>query len=394
MKNNKHFFIWAIFYFILVFLLFSGVTFYVGKSSVSSELEPLHKFTIFQLEKESRKALTFREGYEGLRDVRIFLEKNNKHNISFTLKDEKGNIVDAHILHSNDKPTYIFQIPIHNLQSDISDLLTGSSEKPTEKIGDLKVMFNYSNPIHSKWYLFSFAIGFAISFSVVGMFAIHQAYFYYKESSEQKDKISDISVSLFETEQAVARAKSIIDRMYHYLENEFKRPADIIRRHTYSEMGSEELSSKALDKLTYNLETVLQARDKWLSSGMDGLTASTSDVYAVGNLSCLSSLSLALELEQIRLVAIKSKKDIVDLKEDCTCIFDLDPMINNSNDIIEFIQLLPNNSYKIGIFSGAIDEMDIYNMNFDLDWVIKEPLVSQITEAVNTKPRISEQVLF
>lgn len=394
MKNKKYSMAWATFFFCLLFFLFSSITFYVGGNVVSREIDPLHKFSIYQLEKESRKALTFREGYDGLRDIRIYLEKNNRYTISFLLKDHDGNIVDSHIPTTNHTPTYTFEIPIHNLQSNISNLIEGSSEKPTERLGDLMVMFKYSNPFISYWHLFSFAIGFVISLSIVGIYAMHQAYVYRRETGEQRQKIANISVSLFKTEQSVVRAKSIIDRLYHYFENEFKRPADIIRRHKQSEMGSEELSSKALEKLTYNLETVLQARDKWLSSGIEGLVESKLDVYVIGNLSCLSSLSLALELEEIRLISVMNKDDINDLSDDCICIFDLDPMINNSTEIFDCIQLLPKNSYKIGIYSGAIDEADIYGMEFDLDWVIKEPLVSQITGAINNKPRITDHLPF
>lgn len=394
MKNKKYSLAWAAFFFGLLLFLFSLIAFFVGGRAISGEIEPLHNFAIHQLEKESRKALTFREGYDGLRDIRIYLEKNNRYTISFLLKDRDGHIVESHIPNTSQAPTYSFEVPIHNLQSNITNLLDGSSEKPTEKLGDLIVMFKYSNPIISYWHLCSVLIGFVISLSIVGIYAMHQAYVYRKETGEQSQKIATISVSLFKSEQSVVRAKSIIDRLYHYFENEFKRPADIIRRHKQSEKGSEELSSKALEKLTYNLGTVLQARDKWLSSGIEGLVESKSDVYVIGNLSCLSSLSLALELEEIRLVSVSSKDDIKDLEDDCICIFDLDPMINNASEIVEHIQLLPETSYKVGIYSGAIDESDIYDMEFDLDWVIKEPLVSQIVGAINNKPRIKDHLPF
>lgn len=394
MKIKKHTLAWAIFFYCLLLALFSTITFSVGENIVHREVDPIHRFAIYQLENESRKALTFREGYEGLRDIRIYLEKNNGYAISFVLKDVEGNIVDSHLPSGTYDPTYSFEIPIHNLQSNISNLLEGSTEKPTEKLGDLAVMFKYSNPLVSHWHFFSFAIGFIVSLSIVGIYAMHQAYVYRKETDEQRQNIAIISVSLFKAEQSVIRAKSVIDRLYHYFENEFKRPADIIRRHKYSEKGGEELSNKALEKLTYNLDTVLQARDKWLSSGIDGLTETRSDVYVVGNLSCMSSLSLALELEEIRLVSVKNKDEIEDLKGDCVCIFDLDPMINNSSEIVDYIQSLPANAYKIGIYSGVINDADIFDMEFDIDWVIKEPLVSQITNAIKNRPKIKDLLPF
>lgn len=392
--NKKYSLSWAMFFFCLLLFLFTSITFYVGEQSVSREIDPLHKFAIYQLEEESRKALTFRDGYDGLRDIRIYLEKSNGYSISFLLKDRDGSVVDSHIPTTNHTPTYTFEIPIHNLQSDISNLLHGSTEKPTQKLGELTVMFQYSSPVITYWPLFSFIIAFVVSLSIVGVYAMQQAHFYRRESGEQKEKVATISLSLFRAEQSVLRAKSIIDRLYHYLENEFKRPADIIRRHKKSDMGSEELSSRALEKLTYNLGTVLQAREKWLSSGIEGLVESKSDVYVVGNLSCLSSLSLALELEQIRLVCVKEKDDCKALNDECICIFDLDPMINNATEISSCIRLLPPSAYKIGIYSGAINEADIYDMDFDLDWVIKEPLVSQITGAIKNRPRITDHLPF
>lgn len=392
MKNKKYLIIWGSFFFVIMFLLFSIIIFWFGNSSISREFEPLHKFVISQLEKESRKALTFSESYEGLSDIRIDLEKNSGYTISFILKDYNGNTVDSYVPSVASNASYTFDVPIHNLQSDVADLLNGASEKPTEKLGDLKVMFSYKNPIFASWLFLSFVIGFVTTLSVLGFYAIYQAFFYYREVNEQKEKITTLSVSIFKEKQAVLRAKSVIDRLYHYFEIEFKRPADIIHRHKKSE-GSEELSSKALEKLVYNLETVLQARNKWLSNGLDCLVEATSDVYVIENFSCLSSLSLALESEEINLVSVNSKEEAKNLPNDSTCIFDLDPMVNNSSDIAEYINLLPN-VYKIGIFSGAIDESEIYDMEFDVDWVIKDPLVSQITDAIKNKPKITAHLPF
>ncbi len=387
MKYSRCSLIWGALAFTVVAALSAAMIYVIGKNSLSSMLQPLHDFALAQLENESRKVLTFREGYEGLRDIRIALEKNKSYTIAFQLRDTQERLLEAFIPRKKGgyEVTYTYHVPIHNLQSDISDLLGGTTSKATKTLGQLSVVFTYNNVIYANFLLFSIGFGVLLSLCIFGVYSMHQWRVFYKETGALKEQVSETTISLFQAEHKQERTQSILDRLFQYLETEFKRPADIIRRHKHS--GNEDdLSQKALEKLTFNLETVLQARNKWAIS-LNEIFDAAIDVYAVGHLSCYSSLSLALEMERIRLLRITETSEIQGLKEDSVCLFDLDPMINNSTDIIRYTNLLPH-CYKIGIFSGGVTDEEIYEMAYDVDWVAKDPSVSQIISAIKDKPKM------